>query len=104
MSVGSRSQVGGGAAMDPLDRSDPTAIGSITLRGRLGIGGMGRVFFGVTEDYEPVAVKVIREDLMSRTDVRARFAREIEALRTVQGPHVAALLDASDDEDVQRWF
>lgn len=90
--------------MDPLDRSDPTTIGAITLRGRLGAGGMGRVFFGLTEDYEPVAVKVVREDLMSRPEVRARFAREIEALRTVQGPHVATLVEASDEEDVQRWF
>ncbi|MDB4872768.1 MAG: serine/threonine protein kinase [Gemmatimonadales bacterium] len=90
--------------MDPLDRSDPTTVGDITLRGRLGLGGMGRVFYGVTDDYEQVAVKLIREDLVSRAEVRARFAREIDALRTVQGPHVAALVDASGDEDERQWL
>lgn len=72
--------------MDPLDRSDSKRLGGITLRGRLGIGGMGRVFYGVTDDYEPVAVKVIRAELLGRAEIRARFAREIEALRTVVWP------------------
>ncbi|MEU7746724.1 serine/threonine-protein kinase [Nonomuraea sp. NPDC049158] len=90
--------------MDPLDRSDPKRVGVITLLGRLGFGGMGRVFYGVTENSEAVAVKVIREDLVTRTEVRARFARETDALRTVQGPHIAALVDASDADEEQPWL
>lgn len=90
--------------MDPLDRSDPQRIGGITLRGRLGSGGMGRVFYGVTDDYEQVAVKIIREDLLGHAAVRARFAREIDALRTVQGPHVAALVDASGEDEERPWL
>ncbi|MCT9934552.1 serine/threonine protein kinase [Planotetraspora sp. A-T 1434] len=91
-------------SVDPLDRSDPRRIGGISLHGRLGSGGMGRVFYGVTEDYEQVAVKVIREDLVSRAEVRARFARETDALRTVQGPQVAALVDASGDDEERPWL
>ncbi|MGN9779789.1 serine/threonine-protein kinase [Nonomuraea sp. ZG12] len=90
--------------MDPLDRSDPKRIGDITLRGRLGFGGMGRVFYGVTDDHEAVAVKVIREDLVARAEVRARFARETDALRTIQGPHIAALVDASDEDEERPWL
>ncbi|WP_181871022.1 serine/threonine-protein kinase [Sphaerisporangium album] len=90
--------------MTPLDRSDPERIGDIVLRGRLGSGGMGRVFFGVTPDYERVAVKVIREDLADRAEVRARFAREIDALRTIQGPSVASLVEASEDEGESPWL
>ncbi|MET9244944.1 serine/threonine-protein kinase [Nonomuraea sp. NPDC003709] len=90
--------------MDPLDRSDPIRIGDISLRGRLGFGGMGRVYFGVTDDREPVAIKVIREELAARAEVRARFARETDALRTVQGPHIAALVDASDEGEERPWF
>ncbi|MER5424686.1 serine/threonine-protein kinase [Streptosporangium roseum] len=90
--------------MDPLDRSDPKRIGDITLHGRLGVGGMGRVFYGLTPDYERVAVKVIREELADRAEVRARFAREIDALRTVQGPHVAGLVDASEEESEHPWL
>ncbi|MFC0864312.1 serine/threonine-protein kinase [Sphaerimonospora cavernae] len=90
--------------MDPLDRSDPTRIGGATLRGRLGSGGMGRVFYGVTDDYEQVAVKIIREDLLGHAEPRARFAREIDALRTVRGPHVAALIDASGEDEERPWL
>ncbi len=90
--------------MDPLDRSDPKHIGDITLYGRLGAGGMGRVFYGLTPDYEQVAVKVIREELTGRVEVRARFAREIDALRTVQGACVAGLVDASEEEEEQPWL
>lgn len=90
--------------MDPLDRSDPQQIGGITLCGRLGSGGMGRVFYGVTDDDEQVAVKIIREDLLCHAEARARFAREIEALRTVRGAHVAALVDASDEGEERPWL
>ncbi|MER6826998.1 serine/threonine-protein kinase [Streptosporangium sp. NPDC000563] len=90
--------------MDPLDRSDPQHVGDITLHGRLGAGGMGRVFYGLTPDHEQVAVKVIREDLAGRAEVRARFAREIDALRTVQGEHVAGLVDASEEDDERPWL
>lgn len=91
--------------MEALDRSDPTRIGGrITLRGRLGFGGMGRVYYGVTDEHEQVAVKVIRADLVDRDEVRERFAREAEALRTVQGAHVATLVDASGADDEQPWL
>jgi len=93
-----------GAGVKPLERSDPVRLGSITLRGRLGSGGMGRVYYGLTDDYEPVALKVIREDLAGRAEVRARFARETDALRTVQSPQVAALIDASDEDADQPWL
>jgi serine/threonine protein kinase len=79
-------------------------VGGIALRGRLGIGGMGRVYYGITGDHEAVAVKVIREELVGRGEVRARFAREIDALRTVQSPHVAALVDASDEHEEPPWL
>jgi serine/threonine protein kinase len=93
-------------SVEALDRSDPQRIGGrITLRGRLGIGGMGRVYYGVTDDREQVAVKVIRADLIDRDEVRERFARETEALRTVQGTHIASLVDASaENDDEQPWL
>ena len=65
---------------------------------------MGRVFYGMTDDYEPVAVKVIRDDLAGRAEVRARFAREMDALRTVQSPYVAALVDASGEDEERPWL
>ncbi|WP_152563859.1 serine/threonine-protein kinase [Actinomadura welshii] len=92
-------------SVEALDRSDPQRIGGrITLHGRLGFGGMGRVYYGVTDDREQVAVKVIRADLIDRDEVRQRFARETEALHTVQGTHIASLVDASDADDEQPWL
>ena len=34
--------------MKPLKAGDPRAVGDIALRGRLGEGGMGTVYFGVS--------------------------------------------------------
>jgi eukaryotic-like serine/threonine-protein kinase len=94
--------------MEPLNRADPVELGGIALRGRLGQGGMGVVYFGVTQDGEPVAVKTIRAEALSKPAARSRFEREILALRTVQGPRVAALVRAwepgNGDGDVPPWL
>ncbi|MGW4244584.1 serine/threonine-protein kinase [Nocardia sp. NPDC004722] len=90
--------------MERLKDTDPKRIGDVAVRGRLGNGGMGRVYFGVTDDGDPVALKLIREDLLGREEVRARFARELDALRSVQSPHVATLLTASDEEEERPWL
>jgi hypothetical protein len=66
--------------MESLNRADPVELGGIALRGRLGQGGMGVVYFGVTPDGEPVAVKTIRAEALSKPVARSRFEREILAL------------------------
>lgn len=90
--------------MEPLKPADPTELGGIALRGRLGRGGMGVVYFGVTPDGEQVAVKMIREDLMEKSEVLGRFDRETVAIGMVQGPRVANLVSASEPEDCPPWF
>ena len=90
--------------MEPLKPADPTELGGIALRGRLGRGGMGVVYFGVTPDGDQVAVKMIREDLMEKSEVIGRFDRETVAIGMVQGPRVANLISASEPEDCPPWF
>ncbi|WP_024802607.1 serine/threonine-protein kinase [Nocardia sp. BMG51109] len=90
--------------MERLKDADPKRLGTVTLRGRLGRGGMGTVYFGVTDDGEAVAVKVIRDDLADRADIHARFVREMDALRSVSSPHLAALLASSEDSDERPWM
>ena len=60
----------------------------------LGSGGMGDVYFAVSPTADPVAVKVIRPDLVSGHLVRERFASEVENLKMIFGSRVARLEDA----------
>ena len=90
--------------MEPLKPADPTELGGIVMRGRLGQGGMGTVYYGVMPDGEQVAVKMIREDRMERSGVLGRFDREALAIGMVQGPRVANLVRASEPGETPPWF
>lgn len=90
--------------MESLKPADPTELSGIALRGRLGRGGMGTVYFGLTAEGEQVAVKMIREDLIERSEVLNRFDREALAIGMVQGPRVANLVAASEPEESPPWF
>src|SRR5689334_9121746 len=71
--------------MVELAPGDPETIGPYRLRGRLGAGGMGRVYLGLSPGGRSVAVKVIRADLAQDAEFRARFRREVAVARTVSG-------------------
>ncbi|SFN61956.1 Serine/threonine protein kinase [Actinomadura madurae] len=90
--------------MKPLEPSDPRTIGGIELHGRLGEGGMGAVYFGVTPDAEQVAVKVIRDGMANQPTMRERFDREVLAMGMVQGPRVAGLVAASEPGADSPWL
>jgi hypothetical protein len=80
--------------MQPLTSDDPAEIGGYRLRGRLGAGGMGRVYLASTPAGRPVALKVVRPELSEDRDFLARFRHEIQAARRVHGLYTAQLLDA----------
>jgi serine/threonine protein kinase len=80
-----------------LQPGDPQAIGPYRIRGQLGVGGMGRVFLGVSEGGRPVAVKVVRADLAADPEFRARFRREIAVARKVSSQFTAPVIDADVD-------
>ncbi|WP_030777488.1 serine/threonine-protein kinase [Streptomyces sp. NRRL S-920] len=83
--------------MRALAPGDPAYIGRYRLLGRLGEGGMGRVYLGRSEGGRTVALKVIQDELARVPEFRQRFAREIAAARRVGGQWTAAVLDADTD-------
>ena len=83
-----------------LRPEDPGRIGPYQLRGILGTGGMGRVFLGASADGQLAAVKVIRADLATDPEFRARFGREVTVAHKVSSPFTAALIGADADSPV----
>lgn len=86
--------------MQELQGGDPSHIGPYRLLGRLGAGGMGRVFLGRSAGGRPVAVKVIREELAGDAGFRTRFRREVAGARLVSGLFTAPVVDADLDAPV----
>ena len=66
------------------------------MLGRLGSGGSGVVHLAVDDEGRAVALKVLHAEHLGEVG-RRRFAREVEVLRRLRGPHLARVLDADTD-------
>ncbi|MEU0373076.1 serine/threonine-protein kinase [Streptomyces sp. NPDC006283] len=86
--------------MQPLDPDEPRGIGAYRLLGRLGSGGMGRVYLGRSTGGRTVAVKIVHPHFALDDEFRARFRREVDAARRVGGEWTAPVLDAGPDAPV----
>ncbi|MFI2187313.1 serine/threonine-protein kinase [Streptomyces sioyaensis] len=83
-----------------LTADDPQWIGDYRLIGRLGSGGMGRVYLARSEGGRTVAVKLVKTELAAEDEFRDRFRAEVEAARRVGGRWTAPVLDADTDAAV----
>ncbi|MET9671915.1 serine/threonine-protein kinase [Streptomyces sp. NPDC006482] len=88
--------------MEPLNPEDPVSIGPFRLIGRLGVGGMGRVFLARSAGGRTVAVKVVHAELAAQEEFRRRFSREVAALERVGGTGTAPVL-GSDTSAEAPW-
>ncbi|MFJ2263126.1 serine/threonine-protein kinase, partial [Streptomyces sp. NPDC087844] len=85
--------------MTPLISGDPESVGGYTLLGRLGAGGMGVVYLGVSASGRQVAVKLVHGSYAQEEEFRTRFRQEIAAARRVSGAFTASVVDADPDAD-----
>ncbi|MFF9543334.1 protein kinase [Streptomyces albidoflavus] len=92
-----------GSGAEPLRTDDPAHIGGIRLAGRLGTGGMGRVFLGVHEG-RYVAVKQVLPSVADEDqDFVRRFGHELDNLSRLP-PEATAPLLASDRDARPPWL
>lgn len=91
---------GSGAAA--LKVEDPVRIGDIPLLGRLGSGGMGRVYLGLV-GARYAAVKQVHPHFAEDAAFLRRFGRELDSIARLPAEAGAPLLD-SDRDARPPWF
>ncbi|MEM9070361.1 MAG: protein kinase [Myxococcota bacterium] len=77
-----------------------TSIGKYRLEAMLGEGGMGVVYRATnTATGRPVAVKLLRDQLVPDVTARKRFEREARAAAALDHPNVVDVLDLGTSDD-----
>jgi serine/threonine protein kinase len=89
--------------VEPLAGGDPGQIAAYRVQARLGASAAGLVYLAAAPDGRPVAVTLIRPEFAQDPAFRERLAEQLAAVRALQSPHLAPLLDA-DPVGPQPWL
>jgi serine/threonine protein kinase len=85
------------ADQEALGPSSSPLIARYELHEKLGEGAMSQVFRGVDRQLQrPVAVKVLRENLLFQDTARKRFGREAKLLARMDHPNVVRVYDSGE--------
>jgi serine/threonine protein kinase/ABC-type amino acid transport substrate-binding protein len=84
----------------PLMAGDPSQLGLFRLTGRIGEGGQGVVYLGVSETGERAAIKLLHVRFSGDLIARSRFARELRASQRVASFCTAKVIAADLEGDV----
>ncbi|MFC9057471.1 protein kinase [Streptomyces sp. NPDC057074] len=92
-----------GSGAEPLEEDDPRRIGPVPLLGRLGAGGMGRVYLGVHEGRYAAVKQVLTSVVGEDKEFLRRFGHELDNLARLPAGATAPLL-AGDRDARPPWF
>ncbi len=74
--------------------------GKYRVEGMLGQGGMGAVYRArIVRNARPVAIKVLREEIVGQTQFEARFEAEVELTARIKHANIVEVLDHGHLED-----
>lgn len=82
----------------------PTKIGDYRVISELGRGGMGVVYKALDEGGRALAIKVIYPELAEDNEFIKRFIREMQAVSSLDHPHIVKALDFGVDINQNIYF
>ena len=87
-----------------VDKEGNKMINRYTVIDDLGRGAYGKVKLAVDETNCPVAIKIVRKDLLKQLDGKNGIAREIAVMKKLKHRNVVQLYEVIDDPESEKMY